>query len=199
MAKLITAFLVTHKNSKGRVPATCNNTVADPGEGPARVALPTGTLFLDQAEARRAEKEPFLRPAPHLISCRVPHPPYLKVWIRHCNILVSRINSLIPRLTLEAKQLVSVWVFQIEFVLFLLLSLSLLFSFPCKGSKGTNYTREQTGKTADKCRKYNFNCIVVGFSFLKEAMIASTNFRHNRKFSFLLYEIKRFDRITGVT
>ena len=131
---------------------------------------------------------------------RPPPPPYLKVWIRHCNLLVSRINSLIPRLTLEAKQLVSVWVFQIEFDLFLLLLLSLLllFSFPCKGSKGTNYTREQKGKTADKCRKYNFNCIVVGFSFLKEATIASTHFRHNCKFSFLLYEIKRFDRITGV-
>ena len=47
-----------------------------------------------------------------------PPPPYLKVWISHCNIMVSRINSLIPRLTLEAKQLVSVWVFQIEFVYF---------------------------------------------------------------------------------
>ena len=93
--------------------------MADPGEGPV---WPFPTLFLDQAEARGAEKELFLRPAPHLISCSVwmtaPPPPYLKVWIGHCNILVSRINSLIPRLTLEAKQLVSVWVFQIEFVYF---------------------------------------------------------------------------------
>ena len=33
-------------------------------------------------------------------------------------ILVSHINSPIPRLTFEAKPSVSVWVFQIEFVLF---------------------------------------------------------------------------------
>ena len=34
-------------------------------------------LFLDQAEARMAEKKLFWRPLPP------PLPPYLKVWIRH--------------------------------------------------------------------------------------------------------------------
>ena len=43
-------------------------TVADPGEGPGG-ASPPSPLFLDQTEARRAEKD---------------RPPYLKVWIRHC-------------------------------------------------------------------------------------------------------------------
>ena len=49
---------------------------------------PASRLFLDQTEARRAEKI-FLRPGPPLPYLRVwmtPLPPYLKVWIRHCGV-----------------------------------------------------------------------------------------------------------------
>ena len=57
------------------------NTVADPGEesGPP--------LFLDQTEARRAEKNFFETRPPHPLSQGLDgsSPPYLKVWIRHCN------------------------------------------------------------------------------------------------------------------
>ena len=54
-------------------------TVADPGEPPP-------PLFLDQTEARRAEKI-VSETAPPLFSKGLndppPPPPYLKVWIRH--------------------------------------------------------------------------------------------------------------------
>ena len=64
--------------------------VADPrrgGGGPGGSATP---LFLDQTEARRAEKILFLETGPPPLSKGLddqtpppPHPPYLKVWIRH--------------------------------------------------------------------------------------------------------------------
>ena len=50
--------------------------VVDPGQGPGGPAASPPPLFLDQTEARRAEN--FLETAPP-----PPHPPYLKVWIRH--------------------------------------------------------------------------------------------------------------------
>ena len=52
---------------------------------------PGPPLFLDQAEARRAEKNLFLSPAsPPYFRAWMTAPPYLKVWIRSdCNILVS--------------------------------------------------------------------------------------------------------------
>ena len=57
----------------------------DPGEGPWD---PPPPLFLDQSEARRAEKN-FLQIALPPLSKGLDdhHPPpplYLKVWIRHC-------------------------------------------------------------------------------------------------------------------
>ena len=50
---------------------------------------PPPTLFLDQNEARRAEKIFFFEtgPRPYLrfwMTSPTPHPPYLKVWIRQC-------------------------------------------------------------------------------------------------------------------
>ena len=64
------------------------NTVADPGE---RLTLPSPSpfLFSDQTEARRAKKkfgDP--HPLPPYLKVRVTSPrppPYLKVWILHCN------------------------------------------------------------------------------------------------------------------
>ena len=49
---------------------TLYNTVADPGE---RLTLPSPSLFSDQTEARRAKKNFGDRP------------PYIRVWILHCN------------------------------------------------------------------------------------------------------------------
>ena len=63
--------------------------VADPGEGPGEPA-PT-PLFLDQNEARRAEKK-FLETAPPLsqgLDDRPPSPPYLKAWIHHCSLDIT--------------------------------------------------------------------------------------------------------------
>ena len=59
--------------------------VADPEEGPGGLRPP---LFLDQTEARRAEKN-FLDTVPPPFSLGLddqppPPLPYLKVWIRHC-------------------------------------------------------------------------------------------------------------------
>ena len=61
--------------------------MADPGEGPG---WPGPPLFLDQNEARRAEKNFFeTAPSPpHLRAWMTANPPpppspYLKVWIRH--------------------------------------------------------------------------------------------------------------------
>ena len=58
--------------------------VGDPGEGPAPPLFPP--LFLDQTEARGADK----------INLRPPFPPpYLKVWIGHWSVtrLLHRIES----------------------------------------------------------------------------------------------------------
>ena len=55
-------------------------------QGGAR-APPAPLLLLDQTEARRAEKKFFLRPPPpNLRDWMTRLPPYLKVWIRHCNL-----------------------------------------------------------------------------------------------------------------
>ena len=52
--------------------------MADPAEGPGR------PLFLDQSEARRAEKTFFFEtPPPYLRVWMTGLPPYLEVWIRH--------------------------------------------------------------------------------------------------------------------
>ena len=48
--------------------------MADPGEGPRGPAPPHPPLFLDQTEARRAEK----------YLGGTASPPHLKVWIQHC-------------------------------------------------------------------------------------------------------------------
>ena len=65
-----------------------NFTVADPGKGP--VGYSPSPLFLDQTEARRAEKT-FLGdrpPLPHLSKGlddrSPPPPPLIKVWVRPC-------------------------------------------------------------------------------------------------------------------
>ena len=65
--------------------------MVDPGEGPGGPAppAPPPPLFLDQNEARRAEKKNFFQtgPRPYLrfwMTRPTPHPPYLKVWIRQC-------------------------------------------------------------------------------------------------------------------
>ena len=153
---------------------------------------PGPPLFLDQAEARRAEKTFFWVRLPPLISGPGWPPPL--IWRSGSAVTVIYWCPLM-RFTsahLEAKPCLSVWVFQIEFVLS-------LFSFSCKGSKGTNYTCRQTGKTAEECRKYNFNCITVGFSLLKEATITSTHFSpYLQVLLFAVWKIKRFYRITGV-
>ena len=60
------------------------NTSCGSRGGAQRGPAPT-PLFLDQNEARRAEKKS-LSPGPPLsqgLDDRVPHPPYLKIWIRH--------------------------------------------------------------------------------------------------------------------
>ena len=60
------------------------------GRGPgARLPPPPPPLFLDQNDARRAEKKNFFQtgPRPYLrfwMTRPTPHPPYLKVWIRQC-------------------------------------------------------------------------------------------------------------------
>ena len=55
--------------------------VADPGKGPGNLPLPP-PLFLDQTEARRAEKKLFEdHPPPYLRVWMTPPPPYLKVFI----------------------------------------------------------------------------------------------------------------------
>ena len=66
------------------MPIFFQKSVAEPGEGPGGTGSP---LFLDQTEARRAEKS-FLRPPPprppYLRVCMTgPPSPYLKIWIRH--------------------------------------------------------------------------------------------------------------------
>ena len=75
--------------------------VMDPGERPGG---PPSPLFLDQTEARKAEKKYLGEIAfhPHLTYLRVwmtappppplPSPPlpYLKVWIQHCPLLISQ-------------------------------------------------------------------------------------------------------------
>ena len=43
-------------------------------------------LFLDQTEARTAEKKFFETPPPYLRARMTGLPPYLKVWIRHCSV-----------------------------------------------------------------------------------------------------------------
>ena len=63
------------------------DSVADPGKGPGGTSLP---LFLDQNEARRAEKNFFLRPGPPPPYLRVwmsTPASYLKAWIRHWDFL----------------------------------------------------------------------------------------------------------------
>ena len=63
------------------------DSVADLGEGPGGPSLP---LFLDQNEARRAEKNFFLRPGPSPPYLRVwmsTPASYLKAWIRHWDFL----------------------------------------------------------------------------------------------------------------
>ena len=116
-----------------------------------------------------------------------PPPPYLKVWISHCNIMVSRINSLIPRLTLEAKQLVSVWVFQIEFVYFYYYYYHYYYYFLFLARDQREPTTHVNKQAKQLMNAANTTSIVLcsGFFFLKEATIASTHFRHNCKFSYL--------------
>ena len=46
---------------------------------------PASRLFLDQTEARRAEKF-FWDYPPYLRVWMTPLPPYRKVWIRHCGV-----------------------------------------------------------------------------------------------------------------
>ena len=55
--------------------------VADPEEGPGGPCPP---LFLDQTEARRAEKNFLETPPPLPKGLDDFPPPYLKVWIPHC-------------------------------------------------------------------------------------------------------------------
>ena len=56
--------------------------VADLGEVPGELGPP---LFLDQTQARRAEKNLFEdRPPPLFQGLDDRAPPYLKVWIHHC-------------------------------------------------------------------------------------------------------------------
>ena len=56
-------------------------------------------LFLDQNEARRAEKNFFRPPPPYLrvwLTVRPPpppHPPYLKVWVHYCDCTKSCLYS----------------------------------------------------------------------------------------------------------
>ena len=59
--------------------------VADSGEGPGGPGPP---LFLDQNEARKAEKNFFFEAAPPAylrVLITAPPAPYLKVWICHCS------------------------------------------------------------------------------------------------------------------
>ena len=62
--------------------------VADRGEAPGGPASPS-PLFLDQTEARRAEKKLFTTGLPPYLrvwmTALPPPPPYLKVWIPHCS------------------------------------------------------------------------------------------------------------------
>ena len=55
--------------------------VTDLGEVPGRLGPP---LFLDQTEARRAEKNLFGDCPPLFQGLDDRAPPYLKVWIRYC-------------------------------------------------------------------------------------------------------------------
>ena len=58
-----------------------------PGGSPPPPPSPAPHLFLDQTEARRAEKNIWRPPPPPLsqgLDNRPPTTPYLKVWIRHC-------------------------------------------------------------------------------------------------------------------
>ena len=70
------------------------NTVADLGEGPRGPRGPSPSLFLDQTEVRMAET--FLLETASPLSQGLddrPLPPHLKVWIRHCNILIDGIHN----------------------------------------------------------------------------------------------------------
>ena len=83
--------------------------MADLGEGPGG---PPAPLFLDQTEARRAEKNVFwgLRP-PYLRDWMTPPPlpPYLKVWIRHCEVPSTRILAGHTDLQIRRIQKKPVW------------------------------------------------------------------------------------------
>ena len=81
----------THVNSQlgtscqlGLLILLCYVCVTDPGDGPGGPGSPS--LFLDQIDARRAEKK-FLRSPPPTLSQGLDDraPPYLKVWICHCD------------------------------------------------------------------------------------------------------------------
>ena len=82
----------THVNSQlgtscqlGLLILLCYVCVTDPGDGSGGPGSPPH-LFLDQIDARRAEKKFLRSPPPPTLSQGLDDraPPYLKVWICHC-------------------------------------------------------------------------------------------------------------------